>query len=126
MVTGSQLQCRLHRPQFLLEIDVATDDVVQLQLISASSYPIKLNAVFLNGTDYIKPDMSGAFLRLDVKSLLKDESGAYITLYYTGQVETSEAIMKALTGAADAKTVEFGNVCECHIFLIFSNGDHYL
>ena len=79
--------------------------------------PIKLNAVCLNGADYIKPDPSGAFLRLDVKSLLKDESGAFITLYYTGHVETTEAILKALSGAPDAKTVEFGNICEYHTFL---------
>ncbi|KAL5349471.1 hypothetical protein ACLOAV_005764 [Pseudogymnoascus australis] len=89
---------------------ISVVDITSGSLISADNYPIKLNAVFLSGSDYIKPDTSGAFLRLDVKSLLKDESGALITLYYTGHVETTEAIMKALSGAPDAKTVEFGNI----------------
>ncbi|KFY96421.1 hypothetical protein V498_02703 [Pseudogymnoascus sp. VKM F-4517 (FW-2822)] len=89
---------------------ISVVDITSGSLISADNYPIKLNAVFLSGSDYIKPDTSGAFLRLDVKSLLKDESGALITLYYTGHIETTEAIMKALSGAPDAKTVEFGNI----------------
>lgn len=95
---------------------ISVVDIDSGTLISEPSYPIKVNATFLNGADYIKPDTSGAFLRLDVKSLLKDESGALITLYYTGHVETTEAILKALGGAPDAKTVDFGNICEYHIF----------
>lgn len=90
---------------------ISVVEITSGTLISESSYPIKLNSTFVNGSDYIKPDTSGAFLRLDVKSLLKDESGALITLYYTGHVETTEAIGKALSGAPDAKTVEFGNIC---------------
>ncbi|KFZ18518.1 hypothetical protein V502_04056 [Pseudogymnoascus sp. VKM F-4520 (FW-2644)] len=89
---------------------ISVVDILSGTLISAPTYPIELSAVFLNGCDYIKPDPTGAFLRLDVKSLLRDKSGAYITLYYTGHVETSEAILKALSGAPDAKTVEFGNI----------------
>ncbi|KFY09258.1 hypothetical protein V491_08298 [Pseudogymnoascus sp. VKM F-3775] len=89
---------------------ISVVDITSGSLISEPNYPIKLNATFVNGADYIKPDPSGAFLRLDVKSLLKDESGALITLYYTGHVETTEAIVKALTGAPDAKTVDFGNI----------------
>ncbi|KFY37017.1 hypothetical protein V495_07467 [Pseudogymnoascus sp. VKM F-4514 (FW-929)] len=89
---------------------ISVVEITSGTLISEPSYPIKLNSTFVNGSDYIKPDTSGAFLRLDVKSLLKDESGALITLYYTGHVETTEAIGKALSGAPDAKTVEFGNI----------------
>lgn len=103
---------------------ISVVDILSGTLISAPTYPIEVNAVFQNGCDYIKPDPSGAFLRLDVKSLLKDKSGAYITLYYTGHVETTEAILKALSGAPDAKTVDFGNICEYHTTpsrILFSN-----
>jgi hypothetical protein len=56
-----------------------------------------------------------------VKSLLKDESGALITLAYTGQIETTEAIFKVLGGAPDAKTIGFGNICEYHALLPLSS-----
>ncbi|OBT83547.1 hypothetical protein VE02_07788 [Pseudogymnoascus sp. 03VT05] len=89
---------------------IAVVDITSGSLISEPGYPIKLNASFLSGSDYIKPDASGAFFRLDVKSLLKDESGALITLNYTGQIETTEAIFKVLGGAPDAKSTGFGNI----------------
>lgn len=79
-------------------------------LVSEPSYPLQIDAKFLNGSDFIRADASGKFLRLDVKSLLEDKSGARIALYYTGQIELNEEIGKIFGGAPDAKTVGFGNV----------------
>jgi hypothetical protein len=87
---------------------ISVVDITSGTLISEPGYPVKVNASFLSGRD---------FFRLDVKSLLKDESGALITLNYTGHIQTTEAIFKALGGAPDAKTTEFGNICEYHTFL---------
>ncbi|KFY70918.1 hypothetical protein V499_08882 [Pseudogymnoascus sp. VKM F-103] len=89
---------------------ISVVDITSGTLISEPGYPVKVNASFLSGSDYIKPDTSGDFFRLDVKSLLKDESGALITLNYTGHIQTTEAIFKVLGGAPDAKTTEFGNI----------------
>jgi len=76
---------------------------------SEPDYPIKVDAVFAHGSDFIRQDPSGKLVRLDVNSILNDKSGAVIAFKYSGIVTLTEATGKALGGGKDAKTTEFGD-----------------
>ncbi|KUJ20529.1 uncharacterized protein LY89DRAFT_640150 [Mollisia scopiformis] len=78
-------------------------------LKSEPDYPIKVDAVFTHGADYIRQDPSGKLVRLDVNSILNDKSGAIIVYKYSGIVTLTEPTGKVLGGAEDAKTTDFGD-----------------
>ncbi|CAK7242855.1 MAG: hypothetical protein STHCBS139747_004358 [Sporothrix thermara] len=79
--------------------------------VSEPGYAVKVDAEFVHGADYIRPDVDGKRLRLNVNSVLrqKGETDAFFNYIYTGIIELDGAIGKVLTGAADAKTTEQGN-----------------
>jgi hypothetical protein len=79
---------------------------------SDSSYPIKIDAVFIHGSDFIRSDPSGKHSRLDVTSILKDKSGAIISFKYSGVLSMTPSVLAVLAGGPDAKTTEFGNACK--------------
>jgi hypothetical protein len=58
-------------------------------------------------------DPSGKHVRLDVNSVLKDASGAYISYKYSGIIDMKPGPTAVLTGSSDAKTTEFGDVRKC-------------
>jgi hypothetical protein len=85
-------------------------------LRSESDYPIKVDAEFVHGADYIKADPDGGRVRLEVQSLLKDkEAGGLIRCNYTGIIDMGGAGGKVLRGESDAKTTDFGEACASRI-----------
>ncbi|KAK0656697.1 hypothetical protein B0T16DRAFT_452239 [Cercophora newfieldiana] len=91
---------------------------------SEPDYPLKLDANFLHGADFIKFDPSGKFARLEVQSLLKDEiTGGLIRLNYTGNVNLDGpgGMGKVLRGDADAATTDFG---DGFIYPVFEGGSN--
>ncbi|CAG8982758.1 hypothetical protein HYALB_00001039 [Hymenoscyphus albidus] len=83
---------------------------------SEPDYPIKVDAVFEHGSDFIRQDPSGKHLRLDVNSIAKDKSGAMISYKYTGIVTITPEIGAVLTGSPDAKTTSFGSIAAHVLF----------
>ena len=81
-------------------------------LRSEDGYPIKVDAVFHHGADYISQDPDSKYVRLDVSSVLKDKAGAAIRFDYTGTIDFDGPAGKVLGGAPDAATTEFGDICE--------------
>jgi Protein of unknown function (DUF3237) len=82
-------------------------------LRSEPSYPIKIDAVFEHGADFIKADADGKHVRLEVQSLVRDKStGGLIRFNYTGIVSMSGAAGVVLRGEPGAKTTNFGDACE--------------
>jgi len=78
-------------------------------LRSESNYPIKVDAVFIHGSDFIRQDPDGKHVRLDVNSVLKDKSGAIISYRYSGVIEVTPGVAAVLGGQEGAKTTEFGD-----------------
>lgn len=76
---------------------------------SEPGYPVKVDAVFIHGSDFIRQDPSSKHVRLDVNSILKDKSGAIISYKYSGVLNVTEGVGKVLSGSADAKTTPFGD-----------------
>jgi len=56
-------------------------------LRSEPGYPVKVDATFVHGSDFIRGDPSGKHVRLDVNSVLKDKSGAIISYKYSGIIQ---------------------------------------
>jgi len=79
-------------------------------LRSEDDYPIKVDAIFAHGSDFIRQDPSGKHLRLDVTSVLKDKTGSVISFKYSGIITLTPEIGAVLGGSKDAKTTEFGNI----------------
>ncbi|KAH8808291.1 hypothetical protein F5884DRAFT_857830 [Xylogone sp. PMI_703] len=79
-------------------------------LKSEPNYPIQIDAVFAQGSDFIRADPSGKHLRLNVNSALNDKSGAVISYSYTGTITLTPEILAVLGGSPEAKTTEFGNI----------------
>jgi hypothetical protein len=84
-------------------------------LRSEPDYPVKVDAVFVHGADYVKVDKDGKYARLEVQSTLKAAEGA-LRYNYTGNVDLSSPAGKVLRGEADAATTEFGDVFAQPIF----------
>ncbi|KAK4447569.1 hypothetical protein QBC34DRAFT_131427 [Podospora aff. communis PSN243] len=77
---------------------------------SEPDYPIKLDAKFVHGADYIKIDPDNKHARLEVQSLLRDEiTGGLVRFNYTGTVSLAGGMGKVLRGEADAATTGFGD-----------------
>ncbi|TAQ88528.1 hypothetical protein B7494_g3140 [Chlorociboria aeruginascens] len=87
---------------------------------SQSGYAIELDSVFVHGSDYIKQDPSGKHLRLDVSSVVKDASGAFVVFKYTGVINITEGVKKVLGGDAEARTTPFG---DSFTHVVFETGD---
>ncbi|KAK1990367.1 hypothetical protein LX36DRAFT_664291 [Colletotrichum falcatum] len=78
-------------------------------LRSEPDYPIKVDAVFAHGADYIRGDPDGRYVRLEVSSVLKDKAtGAAIRFDYTGTIDVTGPSGAVLKGLPEAKTTEFG------------------
>ncbi|KAH8663109.1 hypothetical protein BGZ60DRAFT_81476 [Tricladium varicosporioides] len=92
-------------------------------LRSVDGYPIKVDAIFAHGSDFIRMDPSQKHLRLDVNSVLKDSSGGFIGYKYSGIITLTPEIGAVLTDKPEAKTTDFGNVVT-HI--LFETGSEEL
>jgi len=79
-------------------------------LRSEPGYPVKVDATFVHGSDFIRGDSSGKHVRLDVNSVLKEKSGAFISYKYSGIIHMTAGPTAVLTGSKDAKTTDFGNI----------------
>ncbi|EFW99835.1 hypothetical protein CMQ_153 [Grosmannia clavigera kw1407] len=81
-------------------------------------YPIQLDAKWVHGSDFIRADPDGKHLRLSVNSVLqqRDDPSAMLSFSYTGIIQLGGAADKVLSGAADAKTTDFGEVFSHHTF----------
>jgi len=90
---------------------------------SEDSYPIKFDAIFSHGSDFIRTDASGKHCRLQVTSVLTEKSGAIISYAYTGIIKLTPEIIAVLTGSPSAKTTGFGNIA-AHVSL--ETGDESL
>jgi len=89
---------------------------------SEPGYPLKLDAKFVHGADFIKFDPNGKYARLEVQSLLKDEAtGGLVRLNYNGNVSLAGGMGKVLRGDSDAATTEFG---DGFIYPIFEGGSN--
>jgi hypothetical protein len=80
-------------------------------LRSEPDYPIKVDAVYAHGSDFIRKDPDGKHVRLNVTAVLNDQSGAVIGLNYTGVIKVTPGVAAVLGGSADAKTTSFGDAC---------------
>ncbi|GJC84031.1 hypothetical protein ColTof4_07934 [Colletotrichum tofieldiae] len=79
-------------------------------LRSEPDYPLKVDAVFVHGADYLRSDPDGHYVRLEVASILKDKAtGAAIRFDYTGTIDVSGPAGTVLKGLPGAKTTEFGD-----------------
>jgi len=78
-------------------------------LRSEPGYPVKVDAVFVHGSDFIRQDPSGERVRLDVNSVLKDKSSSTISYKYSGILNLTPGVKAILTGHPDAKTTDFGD-----------------
>jgi len=79
-------------------------------LRSEPGYPVKVDATFVHGSDFIRGDPSGKHVRLDVNSVLKDKGGAIISYRYSGIIEMKPGPTAVLTDSKDAKTTDFGDI----------------
>ncbi len=79
---------------------------------SEPGYPIQVDAVFVHGSDYIRADPALQHVRLEVTSIAKDKSGAFIRYNYTGTIPMGGPAGKVLGGEADASSTDFGEFCE--------------
>jgi len=76
---------------------------------SEPDYPVKVDAVFVHGADYVKIDKDGKYARLEVQSTLRAPEGA-LRYNYTGNVDLSSPGGKIIRGESDAATTDFGDV----------------
>ncbi|PBP18659.1 hypothetical protein BUE80_DR010548 [Diplocarpon rosae] len=67
-------------------------------LRSEPDYPIKVDAVFVHGSDFIRQDPVGGHVRLEVNSILSDKSGAFISYKYSGIIKVTPEIGAVLAG----------------------------
>lgn len=78
------------------------------------------------GGDWIHADPDGKHMRLDVRTVIKTDDGEHLTYVYNGIINVTEGITKILSGAPDAKTVDFGDVFATPKFITGSEKYKYL
>ncbi|KAF6804929.1 hypothetical protein CSOJ01_09832 [Colletotrichum sojae] len=79
-------------------------------IVSEGSYPLRLDAAFRHGSDFLRFDPGGARARLEVTSVLCDKNTeAVVRFDYTGVVDVTGPAGKVLNAAPDAKTTDFGD-----------------
>ncbi|KAK2768936.1 hypothetical protein CKAH01_00543 [Colletotrichum kahawae] len=90
-------------------------------LVSEPDYPLRIDAVFLHGSDFLRFDPDGSRARLEVASALRDRAtGAVIRFDYTGTIDISGPAGRVLKDLPGAGTTEFGDACE--FSMLFSSG----
>lgn len=78
---------------------------------SEPGYPYYLDAVVEHGGDWIRADADGKHLRLDVHGFARDKAtGTPFKFSYTGTLKMGGQCEKVLSGAADAKTTDYGEL----------------
>lgn len=79
-------------------------------LKSESNYSPSIDAEWIGtGNDYIHHDPDGKNMRLDAHAVVKDKSGSYLYVHYSGVVEITPELGMILGGKEEAKTTEFGH-----------------
>ncbi|KAF7548692.1 hypothetical protein G7046_g8585 [Stylonectria norvegica] len=108
-------------PAFTAQIYIATplaitNDLLNIPfvpntgtLISEPSYGHALHATFVHGSDYIRRDPDGQYVRLDVTSTARDDTGALLRFSYNGIVGMAGDEGKVIRGDRNATTTGFGN-----------------
>ncbi|KAK3328860.1 hypothetical protein B0H66DRAFT_596471 [Apodospora peruviana] len=93
-------------------------------ITSVDNYPIRLDAEFAHGSDFIRMDPDGKHVRLEVHSAIRDkQTNGLLRFNYTGIINTDvsagSAAGKIFTGSPEAKTTDFG---EAFIHATFETG----
>ncbi|KAM0342750.1 hypothetical protein ACHAPU_009242 [Fusarium lateritium] len=78
-------------------------------LVSEPGYEPHLEATFIHGSDFIRRDPDGQWVKLDVTSVARDTSGAMLRFSYNGIVDMEGDEGKVIRGDANATTTGFGN-----------------
>ena len=82
-------------------------------ITSEPSYPYRLRAFFIHGSDFLRRDADGDHVRLDVASTAQDTiTGALLKFTYNGVVDVTGDEGKVIRGDENATTTGFGNACE--------------
>ncbi|KAL2165218.1 hypothetical protein VTH06DRAFT_514 [Thermothelomyces fergusii] len=78
-------------------------------IVSEPTYPIRLDAAFEHGADYIKAAPDGRHVRLDVQSTARDAAtGSFLRFSYRGKVSTTGAAGRFMRGEEGVGTTDFG------------------
>ena len=86
---------------------------------SVPDYPVKIDGEFLHGSDFIRGDPDGDFMRLDVNSVVKDKGGAVLAFRYSGMLRVTKGVARVLGGSKEAATTTFGDACEFVFLRLF-------
>ncbi|CAG7561676.1 unnamed protein product [Fusarium equiseti] len=78
-------------------------------LISEPGYEPSIDAKFIHGSDFLRRDPDGQWVKLEVTSVAHDTSGAMMRFSYNGVVYTEGDEGKVIRGDANATTTGFGN-----------------
>ncbi|KAJ4271873.1 hypothetical protein NW762_000582 [Fusarium torreyae] len=78
-------------------------------LISEPGYEPSLEATFVHGSDFLRRDPDGQWVKLEVSSVARDISGAVLRFNYNGVVDMAGDEGKVIRGDANATTTGFGN-----------------
>jgi hypothetical protein len=81
-------------------------------LISEPGYELSIDAKFIHGSDFLRRDPDGQWVKLEVTSVARDTSGAIMRFSYNGVVDMAGDEGKVIRGDANATTTGFGNACE--------------
>ncbi|KIW13603.1 hypothetical protein PV08_08793 [Exophiala spinifera] len=88
------------------EILMILKPMVEGTLISEPGFEPSLDAKLAGGAyDFIRADPDGGHMRLDVRSQFK----LLVAMYYKGVAAVTPDVQKVLSGAADAKTTDYGH-----------------
>ncbi|RGP61136.1 hypothetical protein FSPOR_10121 [Fusarium sporotrichioides] len=78
-------------------------------LISEPGYELSIDAKFIHGSDFLRRDPDGQWVKLEVTSVARDTSGAIMRFSYNGVVDMAGDEGKVIRGDANATTTGFGN-----------------
>ncbi|KAM0244603.1 hypothetical protein ACHAP5_006067 [Fusarium lateritium] len=78
-------------------------------LVSEPGYEPPLKATFIHGSDFLRRDPDGQWVKLEVTSVARDTSGAMLRFSYNGVVDMKGDEGKVIRGDANATTTGFGN-----------------
>ncbi|KAF5026215.1 hypothetical protein F66182_1682 [Fusarium sp. NRRL 66182] len=78
-------------------------------LVSEPGYEPPLKATFIHGSDFLRRDPDGQWVRLEVSSVARDASGAVLRFNYNGVVDVSGDEGRVIRGEENATTTGFGN-----------------
>ncbi|KAF9776981.1 hypothetical protein IL306_004766 [Fusarium sp. DS 682] len=81
-------------------------------LVSEPGYEPPLEATFIHGSDFIRRDPDGQWVKLEVTSVARDTSGSLLRFSYNGVVNMEGDEGRVIRGDPNATTTGFGNACE--------------